>query len=109
MFIPLCSVPVLACVCAMHTPFQRNKDKAGLKQLALKAGYQSKYFDENVIFNMTRFALDTDGPEVRFSAGTWVVCLQCTLNTPSGLVSPCLKNDTYNIVCDARDLDGSAK
>ncbi len=39
-------------------------DKAGLKEAAIKRGYQSKYLDENVIYNMTRFALDSDGPEV---------------------------------------------
>eukprot|EP01084_Bolivina_argentea_P192329 330219_1 len=39
-------------------------DKRGLKESAIRRGYQSKYLDENVIYNMTRFALDSDGPEV---------------------------------------------
>ncbi len=39
-------------------------DKAGLKEAAIGRGYRSKYLDENVIYNMTRFALDSDGPEV---------------------------------------------
>ncbi|KAG5186674.1 ABC1 family-domain-containing protein [Tribonema minus] len=41
-----------------------TKDKKALKDLAIASGYKSKYFDEDVIYNMTRFALDTDGPEV---------------------------------------------
>ncbi len=39
-------------------------DKRGLKETAVRRGYQSKYLDENVIYNMIRFGLDSDGPEV---------------------------------------------
>ncbi len=39
-------------------------DKRSLKENAIKRGYQSKYLDEDVIYNMHRFALDSDGPEV---------------------------------------------
>jgi hypothetical protein len=48
----------------MHTTTaQASGDKATLKAMAQEAGYRSKYMDEDVIFDMTRFALDTDGPE----------------------------------------------
>ena len=43
---------------------QVDKDKKKLKALAIQGGYRSKNFDEDVIYTMTRFALDTDGPEV---------------------------------------------
>jgi len=39
-------------------------DKNGLMQLARKGGYRSKYFDPDVIWTMTRFGLDQDGPQV---------------------------------------------
>ncbi len=42
----------------------KAEDKVGLKEAAIRRGYRSKYLDENVIYNMTRFALDSDGPEV---------------------------------------------
>jgi hypothetical protein len=48
---------------ATATTAQASGDKATLKVMAQEAGYRSKYMDEDVIFNMTRFALDTDGPE----------------------------------------------
>mmetsp|Transcript_3694 Transcript_3694/g.5071 ORF Transcript_3694/g.5071 Transcript_3694/m.5071 type:complete len:273 (+) Transcript_3694:53-871(+) len=41
-----------------------DRDKKRLKELAIEFGYKSKCLDEDVIYNMTKFALDTDGPEV---------------------------------------------
>jgi hypothetical protein len=55
---------VVSCMHAAATATaQASGDKATLKAMAQEAGYRSKYMDEDVIFNMTRFALDTDGPE----------------------------------------------
>ena len=39
-------------------------DKATLKKLAIKGGYKSKYYDEDVIWNMPTFGLDQDGRNV---------------------------------------------
>ena len=39
-------------------------DKEGLVRLAKSGGYQSKKFDPDVIWTMTRFGLDQDGPAV---------------------------------------------
>ncbi len=39
-------------------------DKAGVKEVAIRMGYQSKYLDEDVMYDMLRFFLDSDGPEV---------------------------------------------
>ncbi|CAM9574178.1 unnamed protein product [Chrysoparadoxa australica] len=40
------------------------QDKAGLRELAMSRGYKSRSFDSEVIYKMTQFALDTDGPSV---------------------------------------------
>ncbi len=39
-------------------------DKAGVKEVAIKMGYQSKYLDEDVIYDLLRYFLDSHGPEV---------------------------------------------
>jgi predicted unusual protein kinase regulating ubiquinone biosynthesis (AarF/ABC1/UbiB family) len=39
-------------------------DKKELRRMAIERGYESKHLDEDVIFQMTKFALDSDGPEV---------------------------------------------
>ncbi len=39
-------------------------DKAGVKEVAVRMGYRSKNLDEDVIYDLLRFFLDSNGPEV---------------------------------------------
>ncbi len=39
-------------------------DKAGVKEVAIRMGYHSKYLDEDVMYDLLRYLLDSDGSEV---------------------------------------------
>ncbi len=51
-------------ICRMYLLLKAG-DEAGVKEVAIRMGYQSKYLDEHVIYDMMRLFLDSDGPEVR--------------------------------------------